>query len=167
MAFSRFTKKPTSTLSSSSTPMPIFILNLVLRFIQFVLALTVLGLYGQDLNSAHKEHKYADSKWVYAEVVGALSALTCIIYMIPKVKFWWTCAWDGILFILWTAVFGVFAKLYIHANAQGDGGITRMKHAVWVDLINMLLWLVTAIMGVVLFFTMREGRSLHTGRAQV
>ena len=64
-------------------------------------------------------------------------------------------------------MFGVFAKLYIHANAQGDGGITRMKHAVWVDLINMLLWLVTAIMGVVLFFTMREGRSLHTGRAKV
>lgn len=64
-------------------------------------------------------------------------------------------------------MFGVFAKMYIHEKAEGDGGITRMKHAVWVDLINMLLWLVTAIMGVVLFFTMREGRSLHTGRAKV
>ena len=87
--------------------------------------------------------------------------------MLPKIKFWWACAWDGILFILWTAVFGVFGKMYIHANAQGDSGIIRMKHAVWVDLINMLLWLVTAVMGVVLFFTMREGRSLHTGRAKV
>ena len=64
-------------------------------------------------------------------------------------------------------MFGVFAKMYIHENPEGDAGITRMKHAVWVDLINMLLWLVTAIMGVVLFFTMREGRSLHTGRAKV
>ena len=64
-------------------------------------------------------------------------------------------------------MFGVFGKMYIHANAQGDSGIIRMKHAVWVDLINMLLWLVTAVMGVVLFFTMREGRSLHTGRAKV
>ena len=61
----------------------------------------------------------------------------------------------------------MFGKMYIHANAQGDSGIIRMKHAVWVDLINMLLWLVTAVMGVVLFFTMREGRSLHTGRAKV
>ena len=61
----------------------------------------------------------------------------------------------------------MFGKMYIHANAQGDSGIIRMKHAVWVDLINMFLWLVTAVMGVVLFFTMREGRSLHTGRAKV
>lgn len=64
-------------------------------------------------------------------------------------------------------MFGVFGKMYVHANAQGDSGIIRMKHAVWVDLINMLLWLVTAVIGVVLFFTMREGRSLHTGRAKV
>ena len=64
-------------------------------------------------------------------------------------------------------MFGVFGKLYIHANAQGDKGIMRMKNAVWIDLINMLLWLVTGVMGVVLFFMMRGGRSLHTGRAKV
>lgn len=69
--------------------------------------------------------------------------------------------------ILWTAVFGIFGKLYIHANPQGDGGIKRMKNAVWVDLVNMLLWLFSSVMAVVLFFTMRGGRSLHTGRANV
>lgn len=42
-----------------------------------------------------------------------------------------------------------------------------MKNAVWVDLVNMLLWLVTAVMGVVVFFMMRGNRSLHTGRAAV
>jgi hypothetical protein len=36
----------------------------VLHFFEFVLALVVLGLYGQDLNSARQQHKYADSKWV-------------------------------------------------------------------------------------------------------
>ena len=69
--------------------------------------------------------------------------------------------------ILWTAVFGIFGKLYIHENPEGDGGVKRMKNSVWIDLINMLLWLVTAVMAAVVFFTMRGGRSLHTGRANV
>lgn len=68
--------------------------------------------------------------------------------------------------ILWVAVFGVFGKIYIHAKPV-NGGVKRMKNAVWVDLVNMLLWLVTAVVSVVTFFTMRGERSLHTGRAAV
>ena len=64
--------------------------------------------------------------------------------------------------ILWTAVFGIFGKMYIHEHAEGDGGIKRMKNAVWIDLVNMLLWLVSAIMAAVLFFTLRGGKSLHS-----
>lgn len=64
------------------------------------------------------------------------------------------------------AVFGVFGKIYIHAKPV-DGGVKRMKNAVWVDLVNMLLWLVSAAVGAVAFFMMRGGRSLHTGRAAV
>jgi hypothetical protein len=40
------------------------IINLVLRFLQMVFALAVVGLYAQDLNKARKEHKYSDGKWV-------------------------------------------------------------------------------------------------------
>jgi len=98
MAFSRFNKKPTSTVgSSSSTPFPILILNLVLRFLQFVFAITVCGLYGTDLNNAHKEHRYTDSKWAYAVVVGALSAVTAVVYVVPKIKSYWAFGWDVVL----------------------------------------------------------------------
>lgn len=68
--------------------------------------------------------------------------------------------------ILWVAVFGVFGRIYIHAKPV-NGGVKRMKNAVWVDLVNMLLWLVTAVGSVAAFFMMRGGRSLHTGRAAV
>ena len=64
--------------------------------------------------------------------------------------------------ILWVAVFGVFGAKYIH-----KGNDKRMKDAVWIDLVNMLFWLVTAIMATVVFFSLRGGRSLHTGRANV
>ena len=42
-----------------------------------------------------------------------------------------------------------------------------MKNAVWIDLINMILWLVTALYGAVMFFALRNKRSMHTGRATV
>lgn len=40
------------------------ILNLVIRFLQIVFALAVVGLYAQDLNKATKVPKYSSSKWV-------------------------------------------------------------------------------------------------------
>jgi hypothetical protein len=52
------------------------VIRIFLRFFQFVLALTVAGLYGVDLQRA----PYADGKWVYAEVVAGLSAVTIVVY---------------------------------------------------------------------------------------
>ena len=46
-------------------------------------------------------------------------------------------------------------------------GQQRMKNAVWVDLVNMLLWLVSAIYSTIIFWTSRKNRTLHTGRAKV
>lgn len=40
------------------------IINLVVRFLQIVFALAVVGLYAQDLNKAEKVDRYSDSKWV-------------------------------------------------------------------------------------------------------
>jgi hypothetical protein len=69
--------------------------------------------------------------------------------------------------ILWIAVFGVFAKLFIHENPEGDSGIQKMKNAVWVDLVNAILWLLSAAHNFLIWLTHRGGRSLHTGRAAV
>ncbi|KAF2492763.1 hypothetical protein BU16DRAFT_466127 [Lophium mytilinum] len=145
------------------------ILRLIARLLQFVLALTVAGLYGVDLHNAHKAHVYADSKWVYAEVVAGISAITALVYTlpIPMIKPWFLWPLDTLIFILYMALFGTFGKMYINENPEGDAGITRMKHAVWVDLVNMLLWFFTAVYGAVIFVMHRRGRTLHTGRAQV
>jgi TctA family transporter len=70
------------------------------------------------------------------------------------------------LSILWVAVFGIFAKLFLHEDPEGDKGIQRMKNAIWVDLTNMLLWLVSGIMGAIVFFTSGK-RTMWTGRATV
>jgi len=148
------------------------IINLVLRFLQLVFALAVIGLYAQDLNKARKEQKYSDGKWVFATVVGSLSAVTALIFLIiPILISYWTVAilfaWDSILFILWCAVFGLFGSMYIHEKAEMDSGVQRMKNAVWVDLVCLILWFITSVLGAIGFWKGKSHRSLHTGRARV
>ena len=74
---------------------------------------------------------------------------------------------DTILFILWISLFGLFGNMYIKENAEGDSGVQRMKNAVWVDLVNALLWLISAVGMVVFWVRHRGGRSRWTGRATV
>ncbi|KAL3417150.1 hypothetical protein PVAG01_11150 [Phlyctema vagabunda] len=145
-----------------------YILQSVFRFIQFVMALVVCGLYGTDLSKANKMGKYSDGKWIYAEVVGALAAFTALLYMIPfMMRVPMLFVWDTILFILWIALFGVFGNMYIKEHAEGNAGITRMKNAVWIDLVNALLWLTSAVGMTIHWVKNRHNRSRFTGRATV
>lgn len=154
---------------------PVAWTRIFIRFLQFVLAITVAGLYGADLAAAHKAHASANASWVYAVTVAGMSAVTVMVYVAPVVKsatFWF---WDLILFILWVAVFGRFATLYLHyAPPTKNGKVVSepgpnpktMHNAVWVDLTNVLLWFITGTYGAVVFCTRRK-RTLHTGAAKV
>jgi len=145
-----------------------YIAHTVFRFVQLIFALAVCGLYGADLHTAHKMGQYSDGKWVYAVVVGSFSAVSSVVYMIPFIcRIPLLFIWDTILFILWIALFGVFGNMYIHANPEGDSGIQRMKNAVWVDLINALLWLASAVGMLAFFVKGMSPRSRFTGRAAV
>ncbi|RDW62063.1 hypothetical protein BP6252_11496 [Coleophoma cylindrospora] len=145
-----------------------YILHSVFRFFQLVMALTVCGLYGVDLNKANKEGKYSDGKWVFAEVVASLAAFTAVLYMIPFfMRIPMLFVWDTILFILWIALFGLFGNMYIKEHAEADAGVQRMKNAVWVDLANALLWLISAVGMTIHWVKNRHDRTRFTGRATV
>lgn len=86
--------------------------------------------------------------------------------MIPFIiRFAAVSVWSLILFILWIALFGIFGKMYIHEDAEGNGDITRMKNAVWVDLAAALLWLIGTIATSAYWWTHRERNTRFTGRA--
>ncbi|KAI3327155.1 hypothetical protein HD806DRAFT_486182 [Xylariaceae sp. AK1471] len=145
-----------------------YVLFAILHFFQFVLAIAVIGLYGTDLDRAHKQGKYTDGKWVYAIVVASLSALTAILYLIPYIlRFAVVPAWSFVLFVLWIALFGLFGSMYIHEDPEGNSDIQRMKNAVWVDLANALLWLIGTITGAAYWWFHRERRTRFTGRARL
>lgn len=145
------------------------LLRLTIRLFQFILALVVAGLYGVDLHHAHQAHAYTDGKWVFAETVAGLSAITCLLYGFPFFKSYWAFGWDWILFVLWTALFGLFGRIFIPTHpTPKQGGQWRMKHAVWVDLACLILWFVSACYATLIWFRGRNGgRTLHTGAAKV
>lgn len=140
-------------------------LRILLRFFQFVLGITVIGLYATDLDSARKAGKYIDSKWVWAVVCGTLGSLVSLLFMLPLVKAWFFFYVDVFVFLCYLIAFGIFGRMFIPEDAEGNKGITRMKNSVWVLLTNMLLWLVTAVLGAVVFWRSRKARTTHTGRA--
>ncbi|KAJ5622735.1 hypothetical protein N7490_011340 [Penicillium lividum] len=124
-----------------------------LRPLQFVFAIVVAALYGLDLGHATKTNNTAPAAWIYAELVVTLSAITCTGYFfVPLIHAAWS-TWDGILFVFWLAQTGVFGNMYIsnmidEQYKQATLSIPRMRAAVWIDLINMLLWLMTFILGI-------------------
>ncbi|RFN44323.1 membrane-associating domain-containing protein [Fusarium flagelliforme] len=160
-----------------------YVVFTTLHFFLFALALATCGLYGTDVHHANQQGKYSDSKWylqrsadksdnvqVYAVVVGSISAVTCVLYFIPfilRIAGIFVPVWDFILFVLWIALFGVFGKMYIDEDAEGDGDIRRMKNAVWVDLASALLWFITALAAFGYWWKHRDHRSRFTGRAHV
>ncbi|OBT57407.1 hypothetical protein VE04_02572 [Pseudogymnoascus sp. 24MN13] len=124
----------------------------VVRFVLFVLALTWLAV-----------------SMAYAIVVGTFSAITALIYLIPVTmkKMSILFVWDTLLLFFWIVLFGIFGKLFIKEDAEGNKDIQRMKNAVWVDLVNMLLWLVSSVAVGIYWFKHRHNRSQFTGRAVV
>ncbi|KAI0172405.1 hypothetical protein GGR52DRAFT_544391 [Hypoxylon sp. FL1284] len=145
-----------------------YLLFSLLHFFQFVLAVTVCGLYGVDLQRARSQDKYVDGKWVYAEVVGALAALTAILYLVPFIlRFAAVTVWSFVVFVLWIALFGLFGNMYIHEDPEGNADIQRMKNAVWVDLANAVLWLIGFVASAAYWWSHRERHSRFTGRAKL
>jgi hypothetical protein len=138
----------------------------VLRLLQLVLACAVIGLYGQYLRWANNAGEHADGRWIWAVVVGGLSALTAIIYAIPYFPLRFFFIWDVLLFFFWLIVFAIFANLYIHEDPEGNHHIEQMRDAVWLDLVNWILWLISALVGFFYFWKYRNQRTTYTSRAR-
>ncbi|CAI7656725.1 unnamed protein product [Penicillium manginii] len=119
----------------------------VLRFFQFVFGLTVIGLYGKDIHHDHEDKHEWNSKWVYAVITAFLATITAVVHMvIPFLMRRTARAYTPIPALqlpqfVWEFVLGSKAQ----EAALGDASkINRMRHACWIDLINLLMWVATS-----------------------
>ncbi|KAF2104196.1 hypothetical protein NA57DRAFT_70413 [Rhizodiscina lignyota] len=127
------------------------ILRMVLRVLQFILSLVVVGIYGTELKVVHYSVRYE-----YAVVVAALSALTAVIFLIPKIKSFIFFIWDFILFILWVGVFGSMGKQFINPKDKKDAENTKMRNTVWLDAVLMVFWFTSCVAGALVFLKHRR-----------
>lgn len=138
--------------------------RMICRSLQFILAIVACGFYGNRVDADRKEHHGFAPEWLFAITVAGLSAMTAILFIavgscssIPFIgskmkilKTYRAFAWDTILFIAWLVVFGIFAAIFLKRPDDKPfkgSSVRTMKTAVWVDLVNSFLWMVSAMYG--------------------
>ncbi|KAI1840948.1 hypothetical protein JX265_004666 [Neoarthrinium moseri] len=133
------------------------------RGIQLVFALVVVGLYAHRVDEDRRAGRAQSAAWAYATVVAGMSCITCVVYAIPFAPVHRLFAWDLTLFILWIAVFGTFANIFLKREEDEYEGtsVRVMKVGVWIDLVNCLLWLATGAYGSFRTFLGRKAKGLE------
>ena len=143
--------------------------RLVCRALQFLLAIIACGFYGDCLDAERKAGHGFSPEWIFAVTLAGASAITAVLFVaatplgaIPyigsKIKIFKTYRafpWDLILFIAWIAAFGLFANIFLHRDdddSYKSSSTGAMKIAVWVDLVNALLWLFSGVYGAIKTF---------------
>lgn len=71
------------------------------------------------------------------------------------------------MWLIWLTLFGIFGKMYFPEDPEGDSGIVRMKNAVWVDLVNWLLWTVTMVWTGLRWWKGRGGKNKEAGSSEM
>lgn len=142
-----------------------------LRALQFIFALTIIGIYSPDLTNSTRTHTRAHSAWIFADVAACLSALTCLIHCFVTVTRVVWCLLDLVLAVLWAAQVGVFAGIYLGGDGGGqmeeeDVGVTndvgRMRAGVGVGVVNLVLWFGTAVLGCMWCCVARRGKAVDS-----
>ncbi|KAG8169540.1 hypothetical protein KVR01_000285 [Diaporthe batatas] len=136
----------------------------VVRGLQFVLGLVIVGMYGHRVQKQRDDpDAHVSPEWVFGLIVAALSCITAVAFAAAapfgavsnRFKTARLFSWDLTLFLLWIVVFGIFAGIFLHRDNddsyKGSSTISE-KGAVWVDLVNAILWLVSGTYGFVKTF---------------
>ncbi|KAJ4303841.1 hypothetical protein N0V90_002742 [Kalmusia sp. IMI 367209] len=94
-------------------------------------------------------HGNTGSAFIYSQVVFALSIITLVIDAVTLRSYRLTFIVESTLCVLWLALFGLFYTIYLSKDQVNptfrDVNFGRMKKVVWLDMINFLLWLASAL----------------------
>ncbi|POS75271.1 hypothetical protein DHEL01_v206328 [Diaporthe helianthi] len=140
----------------------------VVRGLQFILGLVIVGLYGHRVQkqrhaAQENDDAHVSPEWVFGLIVAGLSSITAVVFAIAapfgavsnRCKTARLFSWDLSLFLLWIVVFGILGAIFLHRDNddsyKGSSTIVE-KGAVWVDLVNAILWLVSGTYGFVKTF---------------
>lgn len=149
----------------------------VCRGLQFLFAIIACGFYGNRVDADRRGDEGFSPEWIFAIFVAGLSAVSAalLVLVVPiaalpfvgsrfKVaRTYRAFAWDLTVFIMWLVVFGIFAGIFLKRDSDKPykgSNTTAMKTAVWVDLVNAILWLISGVYGAIKTFVGDKANSL-------
>lgn len=132
--------------------------RLVVRGLQFLFGLIIVGIYGVRVGAGQKDADDASPVWYFGMIVAVLACVSALVlaFTAPfgaiskKFKVHHLFGWDLGLCFLWIIVFGIFMQIF-HGRSSSDsykGSSTSVeKSAAWLDLVNVFLWLISGVYG--------------------
>lgn len=118
--------------------------RLGIRILQLVFALASGISYAIELANGHN-----NSNMIYSQVVFGLTFITLVVDAVTIRTYHLIFIIESVVCVLWVALFGVFYSISLsHRPVESGYDSThtgRMKAVVWIDLINALLWLASAL----------------------
>lgn len=117
--------------------------QLGIRVMQFVFALASGISYAIELSHNNS------SGFIYSQVVFGLTLIMLIIEAITLRSYRLVFLFESIICILWLALFGTFYSIYFGKGTNVEPeyagvNMNRMRNALWLNLINFLLWMASA-----------------------
>lgn len=87
------------------------LLSLCLRIGELAFAAVVAGLTGEYLNAAHDSNDWSKGRFIYTEVVAAISMLLALLWLLPFTASFIHWPVDLLLFIAWIIAFGLMVDV--------------------------------------------------------
>jgi hypothetical protein len=136
----------------------------IVRALQFVVAIAILGIYGSDLcsfpSSFSPSTTRANTDWIFAMVVALLSILTCMIYCFFAKKHLIYIFWDFVMSVLYASLAGTFGMIYLghvdESDMMATTSLKAMRAGVGFALVAMVLWLISCVQRVMWSFRARN-----------
>lgn len=132
--------------------------RLIVRGLQFLFGLIIVGIYGVRVGAGQKDAADADAAWWFGLIVAVLACVSALALALTaplgafskRFKVHHLFGWDLSLSLLWVIVFGVFMHIFHNRSSDDEykGSSTGLeKSAAWLDLVNVFLWLISGVYG--------------------
>jgi len=144
------------------------LVSMLLRIGELAFACVVAGLTGQYLHAVKEESASQKKRFIYTEIVAALSILLSLLWLLPFSGTFIHWPVDLVIFALWMVSFGLLVQFIGPLNCGsvfywGDithkGTCQKWKADVAFAFLSAIFWLASALLG--LWYIHRR-RTTHT-----
>jgi hypothetical protein len=155
-------------------------LSLALRFAQFVCAAIVLGITAHFLHIYNGDatiNKYdiPFDRLIYSIIISSVSLVLALIWMVPTTASIIHWVVDLLFAAAWFAIFGILQDWYDNELLCGNGwhwrffngGCGQWSAAQAFAFLSAVLWLVSAILGVLIWSKRNQGAAPVEGEGAV